>query len=291
MKKVEYSFVQGEGDRQDSLDAIKHDDYELPEFTKEVPISSKKQEAGENVVQEYEWKTSQAECIRVKRIEYRKEEDLSGMYRVAARDGADSITFKYNNHTYILRKTMREIAQALYNAYSKIKGSLENIVGYLRTVSGNDYVVSKVEHEAWAFDKRIAKANVHYVEVDTLNRKNKTKLCEMITEKMADLHASNLIIGRFTLNNILLGSHDMKFTDLRKLRVSRKKSFVIDEFKSVLQYLYAIGLATREDIYASIAYYTAKNEDGCREWYTDRMGEKPADQLDIVGRIEEEVYS
>ena len=292
MKKTEFAFVQEEGDRQLSLDAGKHDDYMLPEFTKEVPVSSRKHESADTIAQEYEWKEGKSECIRVKRIDFRKgEDDLLDLYRVAARDGADSICFKHNKSTYILRKTVKEIAQALYNAFGKIKGAVENIVGFMRTALGNDYVISKVESESWAFDKRIAKANVHFTDVDSLDRKGRSRLVEMITERLAELHATNLIIGRFTLNNILLGRNDMKFTDLRKLRVSRRRAFVIDEFKSALQYLFAIGLATKEDVYTSIALYTAQNEEGCMEWYLDRTGKKASDQLDIVSRIEEEVYS
>ena len=113
----------------------------------------------------------------------------------------------------------------------------------------------------------------------------------MVTERLAELHASNLIMGRFTLNNILLEEDDMKFTDLRKLRVSRKKSFVIDEFRGVLQYLFALGMASREDIYCSIAYYAAQNEESCNEWYHDKKGRKPSEQLDVVSAIEDDVYS
>ncbi|MFH0737437.1 MAG: hypothetical protein V1827_03040 [Candidatus Micrarchaeota archaeon] len=292
MKKTEFAFKQEPEDRQLSLDAGKHDDYDLPEFSKEVPVSSRKSESGESACVEYEWNESKCQSIRIKRIDYRSsEEGLSDLYRVLARDGADSVCFRHNGHTYILRKTVKEIAQALYNAYGKIKGSLENIVGFIRTALGNDYVIARVESESWAFDKRITKGNIHYVEVDSLDRKGKCRLVEMVTERLADLHASNLIIGRFTLNNILLGKDDMRFTDLRKLRVSRKKSFVIEEFKAVLQYLFAIGLASREDIYCSIAYYSSRNEDGCREWYSDRTGSKAADQLDIVGKIEEDIYN
>ncbi len=291
MKKTEYSFVQEPEDRLQTIESGKHDDYELPEFTKEVPISSRKKEGADTVSLEYDWKSTPSEMIRIRKIDFRKDTDLSDLYRVAARDGADSICFRHNNSTYILRKTVREIAEALYNAYGKIKGALEHIVGYLRTVMGNDYVITRVDGESWSFDRRIAKGSVHYVDVDTLDRKSRSRLCEMVTERIAELHAANLIIGRFTLNNILLGDNDVKFTDLRKLRVSRKRSFVIDEFKSILQYLFAIGVASREDIYCSIAYYTTENDDGCREWYQERTGRKPADQMDVASKIEDEVYS
>lgn len=293
MKKTEYaeSHVPAAEERLLELEAGKHEDYELPEFTKEVPLSSRRKESDDRVTIEYEWKDSASPTIKIKKLDFRKGTDLSGLFRVAARDGADSISFRHMNSTYILRKTAKEIAQALYNAYGKIKGVLENVVGFLRTVLGNDYVISKVDNESWAFDRRIARGDVQYVDIDGLDRENKSRLMEMLTEKISALHSSNLIIGRFTLNNILLNESDLKLTDLRRLRVSRKRSYVIEEFKSILQYLFALGIATREDVYASLALYTAENEKSCEEWYENRTGSKPSEQLDLISCLEGEIYS
>jgi hypothetical protein len=293
MKKTEYAEVHipSPDEKLHELETGKTDDYELPEFSKEVPVVSRRHDNGDSVTMEYDWKRTESPSIRITRATFRSGEELADLYRIAARDGADSICFRHNNATYIVRKTIHEIAQALYNAYGKIKGALENIVGYLHTVLGNDYVISKVEHDSWAFDRRIAKANIQYVDVDTLHGKSRSKLTEMITERIAELHASNLIMGRFTLNNILLSGNDMKLSDLRKMRVSRKKSYVIEEFKSILQYLYAIGFATREDIYCAIANYTTRNEGSCAEWYREKTNTKSADPFDVAARMEEEVYS
>jgi hypothetical protein len=293
MKKTEYSeSLKDSEDIQQSLDAGKHDEQQLPDFSKEVPESTKRTEHGNTVHIEYHWKhTTPSDIMKIEKIDFRNGEDLEDLYRIAARDGADSICFTHNSTTYIMRKTMKEIAHALYNAYGKVKGALESVVGYIKSVLGNVYVIAKVDEESWSFDKRISKGAVNYVDVDSLDAKNKTRLSELITEKLSDLHANNLIIGRFSLNNVLLSGDDMGFTDLRRLRVSRKKSFVIEEFKNVLQYLLAIGFASREDVYCSIAYYTQKNEKSCNEWYEEHSGKKASDALDIVNRIEEEVYN
>jgi hypothetical protein len=293
MKKTEYAeaHIPSADEKLQELETGKHDDYELPEFSKEVPVSSRKHESGDGVTMEYSWKRTDSPSIRVNRLIFRSDEDLSGLYRIGARDGADSICFRHNNVTYIARKTAHEIAQALYNAYGKIKGAIENIVGYLTTVLGSDYVISKVEQEFWSFDRRITRGSIHYVDVDHLKAKSRSKLTEMIAEKIAELHAGNVIIGRFTLNNVLLGRDDVTLSDLRKMRVSRKRAYVIEEFKSILQYLFAIGFATREDIYCAIAYYTGKNELSCNEWYQEKTGKKPADQFDLAAKMEEEVYN
>ncbi|MBI5046107.1 hypothetical protein HZC07_00010 [Candidatus Micrarchaeota archaeon] len=292
MKRTEYSEVSKEPvDKLAELDAEKHDDYELPDFSREVPISSRTKTSGDSQVIEYEWKDDHSQAIRIKKITFRKNELLAGLHRIAARDGADSITFKHDNTTYILRKTIKEVAEAVYSAYGKIKAAIENIVGYIKTAIDNYYIISRVDHQVWSFDRRIARNGIDYVDVDALERDNKSRLCDMITEKIADLHSGNLIIGRFNMNNVLLDQSDMKFTDLRLLRVSRKRSFVIEEFKNILQYLFAIGVATKEDIYASVAYYATRNEDGCKEWYQQKTGKRAKDVFDIAMKIENEVYN
>ncbi len=293
MKKTEYSelHVPDTAERLTVLEAGKREDEQLPEFTKEVPISSKKKESKDMVTVEYGWNKSSSPSIRIKKMEFRAGESLAGLFRVAARDGTDSISFVYQNTTYILRKTVKEIAQAIYNAYGKIKGALENIVGFLRTELGTDYVISKVDSESWAFDSRISKGGVHYVDVDGLDRESKSRLVTLVTEKISALHSDNLIMGRFTLNNILLGENDMKLTDLRRMRASRKRSYVIEEFKSILQYLFSLEIASREDVYVSLACYAAENEKSCDEWYQSKTGKKASDELDIVTRLEEEIYS
>jgi len=280
----------GAEEKRQELETGKQEDYDLPEFSKEVPVSSKKTETADRITVEYEWKDLSSPSIKIRRMDFRKGTALDDLYRISARDGADSICFKHKNTTYILRKTAREIAQALYNAYGKIKGVLENIVGYLRTALGNDYVISKVESECWSFDKRVAKGDVKYVDVEDLDKESRGRLIELVTEKISALHASNLIIGRFSLNNILLNENDMQLTDLRRLRVSRKRSYVIDEFKSILQYLFAVGIASKEDVYCSLACYTAENEKSCDEWYQDKTGNDAGDQLDVVTKLEEEIY-
>ncbi len=293
MKKTGYAAakVTPSLEEEKKHDYEKAEDSELPEFSKEVPVSSTKEEEPDGIQIEYEWKESDSQSIKVRRIKFRKNEDLEGLHRIAATDGVDSISFKHNNRTYILRRTMGEVSHALFNVYGKISGIVEDVVGYLRTVLGNEYVITRVSSECWAFDKRIAKGNIRYTDIDSLDQKSKCKLVEMIAEKITELHSRSLIIGRFTLNNVLFCKSDMKLSDLRGLRMSRKKAYLIEEFKSILQYLFTLNVATREDVYAAIAYYTAKNEGAAIEWYGEKTGEKTNDPFDAAEKIEEEIYA
>jgi hypothetical protein len=75
------------------------------------------------------------------------------------------------------------------------------------------------------------------------------------------------------------------------MRESRQKTFVIDEFKEILQYLFSNGLATRDDIYSSIAIYAGENQANLENWYREKTKKKSTDLFEVVSKLEEEVYS
>lgn len=291
MRKTGYSEIRPGNEEKTSLENSKSDEKSLPDFTKEVPSSSVKKEKEDSVFVDFRWKDGKTSSLKVKKLCYRQGEPLEELYKLPFRDGCDSFSFTVNNSVYIFRKTWREVAMALYNAYGRIKGVIENIIGYLKTELGNFYIISRVENNSWSFDPRISKEGVSFIKIDSLDSENRSMLLDLVTEKIASLHSNNLIIGNFSLNNLLILEDDLQFTDLRKLRFSRKKSFVIDEFKNIMQYLVAIGIARKEDVYSSIAYYAAQNEDRCREWYCENTDSKSGDISDIAEALEGDILS
>ncbi len=294
MKKIEYlvSAVPTSEEKREMLSSEKLDDTSLPEFSREVPLASKKYDNGFDTHVDYEWKENNSELIKVKSICFRADEDLQDFYRVNARDGTDSVCVKHNRAVYILRKTKKEVAHALHKVNGKLSGAFAKIIGFLKTVVGNCYTIAKVEGAGWSFDRRLTRSNnINYVDIDNLSDDEKTRLSELISEKIADVHSGSFVIGSFTMNNVLLSENDLKITDLRGLRVSRKRSFAVEEFKSILQYLISVGLAKTKDIYPCVATYIARNEGACTEWYSGKSKKKNADIFEIASCIEQEVYS
>ena len=291
MKKMEYSdqSVLGESSKSQM---VKNEDPNLPEFVKEVPLSSKAHPSNTETAIDYQWKDSSSKLFRVKRIVFRKGEILGDFYRAAIEDGLDSFCIIHNNVVYLFRKTTREMAQSLYLSYSRFSSILVNVIGYLRTVLGFDYVISKLDRSSWSFDETLASGSgVSLLSIDTLNKKAKSSLVEKITEKISELHSLSMILGRFTLNNVLLTESDLFFTDLRKLRESRQKTFVVDEFKTIFQYLFSNGVATRDDVYSSVAYYAGRNQAVVEDWYKEKTRKRSKDLFEVVSKLEEEIYS
>jgi len=293
MKKTEYSglAVPVPEDKQLELASSKKDEAGLPEFSKEVPLSSNKSEYGDSIKKEYRWKKTSTSQILIRQITYQKEEELGHTYRFEVRDGADSVSIALNNSVYILRKTTKEIAKALYHTYSRSMSGLEGIVGWIATVLGNYYVMSKIEKSSWVFDKRLARSGgVNSLDHDSMDVEERKNLCELIIENIAALHSNNLVLGRFTINSVIVCSECVKFTDLRGLRKSRKPSYGVEEFKSLMQYLFAIGMVDEEDRYFSVALYHSANEKACNEWYEEKTGKKPSESLEVTNEIEKEIF-
>jgi hypothetical protein len=293
MKKTEYAGLKvvDETSLQDKLDSTKHDEQELPKFSKDVPEGSRKKEGSNNITVEYWWKKSNCENVHFKEITYKKTENLEGIFRLNSRDGSDSISLLYNNAVYIFRRTSRQIAKAIYNTYSATREGLENIVGWATTVLGNYYIISKVEKQSWSFDKRLVRNGViNYIETDSMDEDKKKELFDLIIQNIATLHSSGHVLGNFTLNSLLLLNDGLKFTDLRGLREARRLSYGVEEFKSIMQYLFAIGLIESGDAYYSIALYHGANELACEEWYSEKTGIKSTDDLEVTNKMEEEIF-
>ncbi len=294
MKKTEYAevHVPDAGERRLELDAEKKEEQGLPQFTKEVPVSTRTSRSNDTITLEHTWKDTKCENIRAKVLEFRQGETLGEIHMLNARDGIDTVSLAHGNVVYIFRKTTKDIARALYNAYSKVQAGLENIVGWMVTVLGSAYVISKVEQTAWCFDRRLARHdNINFVESDSLGPEQKRDLCDMIINNLAALHSRRLVLGKFTLNSVLIKNDGIKFTDLRGLRATRKRSFCVEEFKSLMQYLFALGMMGAEDRYLAIATYHAANEQACVEWYMEKTGAPAKEALEITDRLETEIFS
>ena len=291
MKKIEFSGSKEPSlqEKREALSVEKYDDRVLPEFSKEVP-GKRTRESKEEITTDYNWKYGQGQNIKIEKITYQKEERLDDFYRVLVRDGIDSFTIKHQNVTYIIRKTSYEVAQSIYKACKRIVCGLERIVGYFRTTLGNEYMISRVEGKNWTFDKRIARNGIEYIDREQIESGVRSDFAHRIVEKIADIHALNLILGRFTLSNILVKDDSVTVSDLRKMRATRKRSYVVEELKAVLQYLFGIGFAKESDVYAAVAYYVTKNNESCNEWYQSKTGRRAKEDYDVVQKIEQDIF-
>jgi hypothetical protein len=294
MKKCDYLRINEQLENTDiktSVEIEKKDELNLPAFVKELPTKKRKTENGGFVTIDYDWCHVSTDEIKIKTIEYRNTEDFETLYRINKNDGVDSIVLKHNNRVYVLRKTTKAVALALVNAFERLKGLVENVVGWLKTLLGNVYVITKIDKESWTFDKDLADgSDINVLKIEQLDEKNKEKFCELLVTKLIELQKKGLVLRNFSINNILLANRTLLFADLRNLKLAKKQSTFVEEFRKTLNYLFNIGLATRGDVYAAIAYYVNAMEENCREWYKEKKEREAANQFDIALEIEKTIY-
>lgn len=291
MKKCDYTekHLPSYGERQEEINEAKSEERDLPVFSREVPLSSERRETRDGTVVTYSWDKSRSDSIKISSMVFSSDEKLGDLYRIDKKDGLDRTVLHKNSRVYILRKTSEAVAKALLRIADRISGSMEKIVGYLKTLMGNFYVLSVVESKAWTFDNSLVCDEIKYLDFEKLECCHRKKIGELIVEKISALHSKNLVLGKFSLDNILVYNNNLKLTDLRNVRASRKKSFMIDEFQNVLKYLISASMVGSEDIPQVVAYYSSENEENCCEWYSETFGGDPEDEVELVSALESHV--
>ena len=301
MKKIDYLSVRSEkAEEQKVLDVaaeleVLETDAALPSFTKEIPIGKKAREKTETIELSYKWGLLSDPNMKIRQIEFRKGEELGDVYKINAEDGIETAVISWKNSLYIIRKTSAAIAKALLNVYKRISAFVEDIVGYFTTVLGNSYVLSKIEKGCWAFDREIAGKEVGIKPMDAgmLSEGQKKRLSELIVSQVGELHSRNLVLGNFSLKNFILTNESGYFTDLRRLRFSKKPALLVEEIKKVLKYLVRASLLDSGNVFPVLSGYCVANEHACREWYKERLeadsSKHDIDTYDIATAIESEI--
>ena len=293
MKKFDYSekYIPSESDRIGQLEEAKGDEREIPYYSKEVPESSSTKYEGKMAVVTYNWKNIYETTLKVQEIRYEDGNDLDGLYKVNVRDGADRTAFNYKGKTYIIRKVVKTVAKEIYENAKKVADVVENIIGWLKTVAGNFYIITKLDKEAWVFDKELQAEGIKVLDKDKLSDENKRVLFEQVLEKTADLHLKDYVLGKFSMDSIMLYDNAVLFTDLRMLNETRKLSFLVKEFKRILSVLQSNGFASEEEFAYGVRYYVTENPNACKEWFKEEMKKNPSDDEEIAEKLEEKLYS
>lgn len=280
---------------EDSPVLVKLDDTSIPNFAKDIYSSRKLQSFDLTNVISYKWPeqkvASEVDSLKVIKAEIKKGDLFEKVSKISIKDGMDSLVVKFSGALYLLRRTKEEVAKSLLSASFKLKVSIESIIGYIKTALGNFYVISKIENGTWTFDEKLAVEGVNRISFDKLDSGQKSKFVEMLVEKLAQVHSSKLVIGLSSVKNILINARDLVFTDLRKLRVSRRSEPLISEFITIMRYLYSNGFANYGDIVHATTYYSTALERECKEWHFLKSGKKSKDQMEILSSLESQVLN
>lgn len=232
-----------------------------------------------------EWDDSSENEFRVKKIVYFRGGRLNHLNVVHSSEPKDVIRIKYHGIEYLLRKTAKDVAKAVMRIYPKIKNYVENIVGYLTTVTGVTYLISKVNKAFFSLNAELSSKSYTYTNPRFLDEESKISILERIVENLIKLNKKNLLLNNFSTNNIFYSGKSAFIGDLRELRMSLKPHSILQSFKSLIRQLLRMGVITKEEATYLIAYYMGGNPDVCYSWYKERYSED-ADEVAVLEALE-----
>ena len=288
MRKFDYTDTHmQEDDKKEEL-KIK-ESTELPFFTTEVPLSTKKTTDGKTTNIIHSWPEVETPWIRVKSVECLNSEDLDALYSLNIQDGTEQTSVKKQGFFYVLRRVSRIVARSVFSTLQKLKLGIEKIVGYLTTTGGNTYIISKIEKGAWSFDTSLNNGYASQISIEDLDEGQKDRLFELVTDNFSALHSKKLLFRKFSLNNVILTNNNICFTDARELRAARKPSLLVEEFIGVVRYLIEQGMG-RGSAYHAIATYAHTATDATERWYKEKKRKTPRDVLEVAAELEKGIY-
>jgi len=274
----------------------KQEDTSLPQFSKEIPFDTRRKENKGIVSIQYGWSSNNSTTLKVKYIEFHKgEKHLENVFKIYEYDGIDRSSLHFDDTIYMVRKTSSKNAKNLFSESKNRSSCVERIVGYLLTLGGSTYIVSRVNNMCWIFDEQLAKklhTNMKFINIDDLSDKQKAQLCRMVIEKLTELHSERILFGRpVSVKNILMTTNSLVLIDLRDLKKSKKNSHLVEEFRRTMAEMLDSEMATQGEVFHAIAHYLSAMESACREWHKEKTGKKKTDALCIAAALEDSLYN
>ncbi|GEM_PF-5277776 len=231
-----------------------------------------------------EWKEEQSNT-KVKRVVYFEEEGLDNLNTVPV-NGEDVVRVEYRGTNYILRKTKEPIAKAILSVYSRIKEKVEQIVGYVVTVTGLVYLISKVKDVMFTSNPNVCAGNLKYCESAELSKERKEQIAEGAVEHIIALNKKNLLVQGMGTENLLYNEEEVRLCDLRGLRMSTKPSTFLVELKTFVRCLVRKGWVSSECLTYLLALYMGAHPEMCASWYEEKYGKKANEELEILEALE-----
>ncbi|MFA5076856.1 MAG: hypothetical protein WC488_00300 [Candidatus Micrarchaeia archaeon] len=264
----------------------KSEDSSLPGFTKEVPLRSIVKRHGSNIMIEYEWSVLGGEEIRISMATCRKDSNLDKVHKIRIKDGEEVGYFRVDSTTYIIRKTSESIAKELMKTTGKIKASVLEVVGFLKTVQGNFYTISKLEEDAWSMDPRTGLKNFS---LERMSEGEKRRFTDLVIDELLKLYRQGYALRNFSISDVIVTRKKVVLGNMAPLaKVATGKR--VDGFLGNLKAMVKAGVAYREDITYGLALSMEAMKKEYASWSRDN-GLEEKGQLEVLESLETRVLN
>ncbi len=184
-----------------------------------------------NVVIEEGFSLFKGEVLKIHFIKSKDEKlrNLKTLYLDEAR-----MSFMKQDEIYIVKKVSETIARKLFRSFNEV-------VAFFKSETGT-YIISKIGKNVWSF-KGIGKK----LKFNDLEKEHKSKLSELLIEKLIKIYENKIGTKEFSLKDIYLNDNEVIFLPDFKLGANFKS------FINNLKLLFKMGISNENDIFYALA--------------------------------------
>ena len=264
----------------------KKESSELPQFTKEVPLRTIMKRHGSNVILEYEWSVFGGEEIKISVLCSSGDEKLRSIHNIRIKDGEEVGFFRIADTVYIIRKTSESVAKELIKTSGKIKASVAEVVGYLKTMNGNFYSISKVQGDGMCADGRTGLRQFHPERLEKVERR---KFTDSVVSELLSLCSQGYSLAGFNIKDVLVAKRSILLGNINSIAKAGPTKCV-QSFLLNIRSMARSGLLDKGDVAYAIALSFAQMESQYSKWANERKIGMD-DELKAFEEAESEIYS
>lgn len=266
---------------------VKNEETGIPQFAKEVPLKTILKKHGSRVMIQYEWDVLGGEEIKIRLLDFKNDENLQYMHKIKIRDGDELGSFRIANSIYVIRKTSEEVAKELAKTGGAIKASVSKALGYLETMKGNFYVISRVDADSWSMDSR---TGLKLFSLQGLGREEKRNFLDLLMTEIIKLYAQGYALKGFDLGDIIVTKKEVVLGNAAAI-AKASASECVESFLANVKLLVESGIADRGDAVYAIALSLNQMRKQYEEWAGETRGAGKLDDLKLVAMAEEHISS
>jgi len=236
----------------------------------------------------YSWKAQDPSVMQVESMEF-SDQNLRYLHIINAKEGSDSVAFTHSGFTYIARRTTLKVAKRLLAYANKVGECVSKVVGYLKTLAGSIYLISRVEKATWSLDSTLSAPHLQGASWQDFDSTHKGRFAELATEMMVKLHKSGHLFSNPVPSEIMLDSKKAFVADPRDIRPARRPHDAVDNFILMLRGLMLRGVDSNGTLFYCLSMYVNSMEEECRAWYKKNKRSTPADLFQVAQELESRV--
>lgn len=261
---------------------IRERDVKISEIKGAVPLSKNIIKKGNRRIIEYEWFSKGDEELKISIWNLEREDEIENIYKIKVKDGEERAYLKEKKSVYFFIKADKDSIERLYSIRKKLGDYFLKTVGYLKSVKGNYYLVTKED-----VGLKILQSKEKLKRINPITREEKLEFIDDILETLLQIYKKGIGLEKIKSEDIAVIKNKIKFlnpleaVNLEEYPKIKKVEYFINNLKNLLE----LGIIRKGDFLFGITLFFLAFRKEYEEWKNEKRIKSDEEALDYIEKF------